>query len=221
MLESLSGRRILVTGASGRLGRVAADLLNELGADVVGVDVERPSDSPGQFVQADLMDEAGVIEAFDAAGPVHSVIHTVGTWAGKSFSETSLDDFDQVVRLNMTSTFLVFREAVRRWTRAESGGQLVALASRQGLDGGVAEQAAYSVSKAGVARLIETVGREYADAGITAAGIAPSMILFGEEGEGSKGVPARHVAEMCAMLATEHGGSAHNATVLRAYGSWL
>src|SRR5690606_29863362 len=115
----------------------------------------------------------------------------------------------------LTSTFLCFRAAVRLMQADRSGGRLVAIASRQGADGGVAEQAAYSASKAGVVRLVEAVAAEYAGTGITAAAVAPSTILFGGAGAG---VPAEQVAALCAYLCSDDG-AAHAGTVVRAFGS--
>jgi NAD(P)-dependent dehydrogenase (short-subunit alcohol dehydrogenase family) len=222
MPTDLSGKTVVLTGAFGRLGRILTRRLLDDGATVAGLDARTAdpvvdSDRLHLF-KADLTTEAGVEEAFatlaDEVGAPDALVHTVGMWDGQPFAETSLEDWEQMLRVNLTSTFLCFRAAVRQMTASGSGGRLVGIASRQGADGGVAEQAAYSASKAGVVRLVEAVAAEYEGAGITAAAVAPSMILFGGEGEG---VSAEHIAELCAMLCSDEG-AAHNGTVLRAYG---
>lgn len=224
----LSGIPVVLTGAAGRLGRVLTRRLLEAGAVVAAVDAHaaQPAEEADRlrFYGADVTDERAVAEAFgrirEEVGVPSALVHTVGMWAGAPLAETALSDWETVLRVNLTSTFLCFREAVRQMRQAGQGGRLVAIASRQGADGGVAEQAAYSASKAGVVRLVEATTAEHAAHGITAAAVAPSMILFGEEGESARGVPAQRVADLCAYLCAE-GGAVHNGAVLRAYGSWL
>jgi NAD(P)-dependent dehydrogenase (short-subunit alcohol dehydrogenase family) len=219
----LSGTTVVVTGAGGRLGRVVVGHLLDSGAHVVALDAVRPEGLPeGVTVLAtDLTDRPAVQGAFDeierTAGPPGALIHTVGMWAGQPLVETHLDDWRRVMDVNLTSTFLCFREAAKRMLAPPAGGRLVAIASRQGADRGVAEQAAYSASKAGVIRLVEAVAAEYGGR-VTASAIAPSTILFGGEGDDAKGVPVEAVADLCVYLCGA-GGVIHNGAVLRAYGT--
>jgi NAD(P)-dependent dehydrogenase (short-subunit alcohol dehydrogenase family) len=219
----LSGTSVLVTGASGRLGRVVVRRLLDAGARVVALDAVRPEGLPDgvAVLAADLTDRPAVQQAFEEVdrevGPLGALVHTVGMWAGQPLAETHLADWRRVMDVNLTSTFLCFREAARRMLAQPAGGRLVAIASRQGAERGVAEQAAYSASKAGVVRLVEASAAEYGGR-ITAAAVAPSTILFGGEEEGAKGVSAEAVADLCVYLCGE-GGPIHNGTVLRAYGT--
>lgn len=223
MNTDLSGKTIVLTGAFGRLGRILTRQLIDDGATVVGLD-QRTADPVVDsdrlhLVKADLATEAGVAEAFSAAkgaaGPADGLIHTVGMWDGQPFAETSLEDWETMMRVNLTSAFLCFREAVRQM-QAGGGGRLVGMASRQGADEGVAEQSAYSAAKAGIVRLVEAVTAELGEAGITAAAVAPSTILFGDDGEG---IRAEEVARLCAHLCTDEGGAEHAGTVVRIYGT--
>ena len=226
MKTNLTGKTIVLTGAFGRLGRILTRRLIADGATVAGLDARTAdpvvnSDRLHLF-KADLTDEASVNEAFDAVrdavGPADGLIHTVGMWSGQPFAETSLDDWETMLQVNLTSAFLCFRAAVRQMEASGSNaGRLVGIASKQGADRGVAEQAAYSASKAGVVRLVEAVAAEYAEAGITAAAVAPSTILFDGSGDG---VSAEQVAAVCAYLCTDEG-AAHNGSVVRTFGSAL
>ena len=217
----LTGRVVVVTGAAGRLGRAVAGHLARAGARVVGVD-RQPHDVGEATAVADVTDPdstaAALAAAADALGEPQGVVHTVGVWAGAPFAETALDDWRAVMDANLTSTFVVFREAVRRMRAAGGPGRLVALASGQGADKGVAEQAAYSASKAGVVRLVESVAAEYRAHDVSAAAVAPSMILFGDEPEGTRGVDVDEVARLCVTLCGP-AGNVHSGSVLRAYGS--
>lgn len=217
----LSGHVVVVTGAAGRLGRVIARQLAAVGARVAGLD-RSPHDVGDVAVVADVTDEASTADALGevakALGEPRALIHTVGMWAGGPFVETSLDDWRTVLDVNLTSTFVVFRAAARRMLDAGEPARLVALASGQGADRGVAEQAAYSASKAGVVRLVEAVAAEYRDQNVSAAAVAPSMILFGDEPADTRGVSVEEVAELCVTLCGP-AGAIHSGSVLRAYGS--
>lgn len=222
MLEArLENTIIALTGAGGRLGSVITRKLLDAGATVAAIDVRPIDELPdgAASFNADLTDEASVARTFaqieEELGPLGGLIHTVGMWGGAPFAETDLDSWEAMLTVNLTTTFLCFREAVRRMNGR--GGHLVAIASRQGADGGVAEQGPYSVAKAGVVRLVEAVAAEY-DGRITAAAVAPSMILFGGEDEDARGVSVEAVADLCVYLAGE-GGGIHNGQVIRAYGT--
>lgn len=220
LAPDLSGTVVVLTGVGGRLGRVIARHLLDAGAAVAGLDVEPPDGLPEAVRRftADLTSETAVSEVFsrlrDEVGAATALVHTVGMWDGKPLAETPLAGWQRMLDVNLTSTFLAFREAARQMT---GGGRLVAVASRQGADRGAAEQAAYSASKAGVVRLVEAAAAEY-DGRITAAAVAPSTILFGGEGAGAKGVSVDDVAALCVYLCGA-GGAIHNGTVLRAYGT--
>ena len=217
----LTDRVVVVTGADGRLGRVVAAQLAEAGARVAGLD-RAPHGTGELSVQADVTAEAAVEAAFAqvaaALGEPDALVHTVGMWDGGPFAETSLADWRTVLEVNLTSTFVVFEAAVRRMLAAGHTGRLVALASGQGADRGLAQQAAYSAAKAGVVRLVEAVAGEYRADEISAAAVAPSMILFGDEEADARGVEVEEIARLCVTLCGPAGGI-HSGSVLRAYGS--
>ena len=218
---NLTDRVVAVTGAAGRLGRIVARQLEAAGARVAGLDRDA-HDVGALALTADVIDEDATERAFDRVveelGAPHAVVHTVGMWDGSPLVDTSLQAWRTVLDVNLTSAFLVFRAAVRRMRAAAISGQLVGIASGQGVDKGVAEQAAYSAAKAGVVRLVEATAAEFRDAGITATAVAPSMILFGDEPPEARGVEVAEVARLCVTLCGP-AGTVHNGSVMRAYGS--
>lgn len=225
MKALLKGSTVLVTGAAGRLGRVVTTTFEEAGARVVGVDSDPARAAVEHCHAADLTDEGAVVELFrtleeDEVFP-NAVIHTVGMWDGRPLTETDLDRWRLVMDVNLTSTFLVFREALRHRARNDTKAvlRLIAFASGQGADRGRSEQAAYSAGKAGVMRLVEALAEEYSEHGVTAHAIAPSMILF-EGMEHQKGIPVQDIANLCVLLSGT-AGEALNGAIVRAYGSLI
>ena len=217
--RNLAGKVVVVTGGTGRLGQRMVRGFAGHGATVATVDrMPPPEGLPGSChaFQADVTDEEDVARVFaeipETCGPPDVLVHTVGTWDSAPFRDTSLEHWQRLVSLNVTSTFLCFRAAARQMH--ERGGRLIGIASGQGADGGTARQGAYSASKAGVIRLVEAVAREFAGTGLTAHAIAPSTILFDEDG---KGVAASDLVELALYLASP-AGEALNGAVLRAYG---
>ena len=214
---------VVITGSTGRLGQQILAAFQATDATIITVDrVIQPEVIETYEVdfaaQADVTDEVSVSECFDLIekemGPPDTVIHTVGTWDGRPFTETTLEAWQSMLAINLTSSFLVFREALRQM-RGRTGA-LIGITSGQGADHGAGQQAAYSATKGGLVRLIESIAAEYQGTGITAHSIAPSMILY-DDVPGQEGVPAGHLADLCVFLTSKAGRSLNGAT-LRAYG---
>jgi 3-oxoacyl-[acyl-carrier protein] reductase len=219
MKNFLTDRVIVVTGAGGRLaGRIFHALALE-GATTVAI--ERPGKPAvaGALATyfADVSDEQAVEQVFAeiqvAHGRIDGLVHTAGGWDGRPFAETTLAQWDAQFRSNLTSAFLCFREAVRNM--GDVGGCLVAIASAQGADRAVAEQAAYSAAKAGVVRLVESVAAEYKPRGLSAFALAPSTIRY-DDAPGP-GVRADDLAQLCVDLFRPEARSM-TGSVVRAYG---
>ncbi len=220
----LRGQKIAVTGADGRLGQHVVRLLAEQGATIAAIvlheeDAARipfPEDAEGWAFPCDVTDQDAVAHCFEAInrqfGGIDVLVHTVGGWATSDLQETTLEGWNNMMMLNLTSTFLCFREASRYMTGRK--GRLIAIASAQGADRGRAGQAAYSAAKAGVIRLVEATAAEY-QGHITAHAIAPSVLLA-DDGQGD-GVRASEVANLCLYLCAGAGDTLNGAT-LRAYG---
>src|SRR3954451_18562780 len=114
--SDLVGRRVIVTGASSGIGNAVAGRFREAGADVVGLDL-RPT---GQDLQCDVADEASVEAAFGQvgeAGEITDVVHSAGIAALGPFRDFTLADWDRIISVNLTGSFLVGRAAARRLPR--------------------------------------------------------------------------------------------------------
>ena len=195
----------LVTGGASGLGGATVRRLHAEGAAVVIVDL--PS-SPGQalaeelgdmaqFVPADVRDEAQVQAAIDAAGELGTLrivvncagVATPGRVVGKR-GPLGLEDFANVVNINLIGTFNVLRLAAAAMLTNEpvdgDRGVIVMTASIAAYDGQIG-QAAYAASKGGVVGLTLSAARDLADKAIRVVTVAPGTfetpMLSGLPGE--------------------------------------
>ncbi|HET8982873.1 MAG TPA: 3-hydroxyacyl-CoA dehydrogenase [Pedococcus sp.] len=195
----------LVTGGASGLGEATARRLHAEGASVVIADL--PS-SPGEqltadlgehvrFVAADVRDEAQVQAAIDAAkelGTLRVVVNcagvgTPGRVVGKR-GPLPLEDFQNVININLVGTFNVMRLAAAAMLENEpvdgDRGVIVMTASIAAYDGQIG-QAAYAASKGGVVGLTLSAARDLADKAIRVVTVAPGTfetpMLSGLPGE--------------------------------------
>jgi NAD(P)-dependent dehydrogenase (short-subunit alcohol dehydrogenase family) len=188
----IDGSAAIVTGGASGLGLATATVLAQAGAQVVIVDLpssageQRATDIGGRFAPADVTDEAAVRGAVDAAvelGPLRIVINcagigTPGRVIGKQ-GVLPLEQFEQVVRVNLIGTFNVIRLAVAAMVATEpidgERGVVVNTASVAAFDGQIG-QAAYSASKGGIVGMTLPIARDLADKLIRVCTIAPGLM---------------------------------------------
>ncbi|HUY90226.1 MAG TPA: SDR family NAD(P)-dependent oxidoreductase [Pirellulales bacterium] len=190
----IANRTFLVTGSGSGLGAACAKRLAAAGARVVVADLNRDLGAQvaasigvaAQFVPTDVVDEASVSQAVEAAcqfGRFAGAIHCAGIVAGGRVlgrdGPHSLELFSQVIQVNLTGTFNVVRLAAAALAHVEPDetgerGVLIATSSIAAFEGQIG-QAAYAASKAGVAGMILPIARELAAQGIRAVAIAPGI----------------------------------------------
>jgi len=182
---------VVVTGAGGRLGSVLVRDLSRAGFRTAGIvaseeEGARAAGSCTVMHVAPPMDDVAVGTAMrrvaEVVGRPSALVHTVGMWDGRPILDTGLEEWRTILDVNLTSTFVVFREALR--VMLPGPATLIAFASGQGADRGRTRQSAYSAAKAGVIRLVESVAEEYRDQDVWPVALAPSVIRFGEEKAG-------------------------------------
>jgi NAD(P)-dependent dehydrogenase (short-subunit alcohol dehydrogenase family) len=184
----LSGRRTLVTGATGGLGRAVAVAFSREGARLalLARDPDRLAalraelDGEATTVAADVGSwaeaERGVAEAAGALGGFDAVVNAAAidtSW--KPVGELPVEEWDRTIAVNLSGTFYVCR-AARPYLG--DGGSIVNFTSVAGLRAW-AEDAAYNASKAGVELLTRTIAVEYGPRGVRANCIAPGVIDAG------------------------------------------
>ncbi|SFW99196.1 gluconate 5-dehydrogenase [Paracoccus pantotrophus] len=189
-LFDLTGRTALITGSSRGLGRAFAEGLAGAGARVIlnGVDTVRLETAAQQMRAAghevltaafDVTDEAAIIavfERFDAQGvAVDILVNNAGIQFRKPMLELDTADWRRVIEANLTSAFVIGREAARRMAPRGRGkiiniGSLTSELAR-------ATVAPYTVAKGGIKMLTKAMAAEWGEAGIQANAIGPGYMV--------------------------------------------
>ncbi len=169
---------VLVTGGNRGIGRAIAERFVRDGWRVA-VTVRSGEGPDGTLsVQADVDDgaslDAAIARVEDELGPVTTVVANAGITRDTLLMRMSDDDFDAVVGTNLGGAFRTVKRAIRSMIRARRG-RIVFVSSVSGLFG-VAGQANYSASKAGLVGLARSITRELGSRGITANVVAPGFI---------------------------------------------
>jgi NAD(P)-dependent dehydrogenase (short-subunit alcohol dehydrogenase family) len=171
----LQDKVVIVTGANGALGRVAAQLAAQQGAHVIALDL-RFDGAPGahQFT-LDLTDAAATIACVAGLGRVDVVLNIAGGFAmGPSVHETTAEQWDHMTRMNVNTTRNMINAVVPGMLTRGRGSivNVGALSAREGQ----ANMGAYCVAKSTVMRLTESLSKELRNQGINVNAVLPSII---------------------------------------------
>ena len=213
---------VLITGANGGLGRAVVQAFLDRGAEVFGVDRSWKGESSpaGRFhrIEADLLEDAECRRVAALARPLEVLVHLLGGFGGgKPVAETDDGVWDQMMNLNLRTAFQMFRAVLPQMTQAGRG-RVVAVASRAAVEP-MANFAAYSVSKAGLATLVKTVAAEVRDSGVTANVVLPSIIdtpanrSAMPQADFSKWVRPESIAQLLVWLASAEARDVNGAAI--------
>ncbi len=182
----LTGKTALVTGATGGIGGAIARALHAQGAtvsisgtrrevlDAFAAELkDRVHVLPCNLSNAEEV-EALVPAAEKAMGQVDILVANAGITRDNLFVQLRDEDWNDVINVNLTSTFRLARAATKLMMRKRFG-RIIAITSVVGVTGN-AGQGNYAASKAGLIGMMKSVGAEYARRNVTANCIAPGFI---------------------------------------------
>ncbi|QTX06192.1 SDR family oxidoreductase [Agromyces archimandritae] len=186
----LDGRVALISGSSRGIGKALAAALAEAGATVVlnGVDPDRLAGAErelaGRFgdrirsAAFDVTDESavrdGVADVEGRVGPIDVLVNNAGVQHRVPLLELELADWERVVRIDLTSAFILGR-AVAAGMVARGSGKIINICSVQS-ELGRPSIGAYTAAKGGLRNLTRAMTAEWASAGIQINGLAPGYI---------------------------------------------
>ncbi|MEQ1576900.1 MAG: 3-oxoacyl-[acyl-carrier-protein] reductase [Hyphomicrobium sp.] len=185
----LTGKTALVTGATGGIGEAIARGFHKSGATVAisGRQVAKLEALKAELgdrvvvTPCDLADRAQVSKLIDDAikalgGRLDILVNNAGLTKDNLFMVMKDEQWDDVIAVNLTSTFMLCRAASRAMLRNKTGfGRIINIASVSGVFGNPG-QGNYAASKAGMIGMTKSLAREVANRGITANCIAPGFI---------------------------------------------
>lgn len=188
-LFDLSGKTALVTGVSRGIGKAMAEGLAEAGADIIGIssslqagsEVENEIKKTGKkFIPytVDLANRKELyrsIEKIKSENPVIDIlVNNAGTIKRNPAIDYTDEDWDEVLSVNLNSSFILAREFGKEMVK-NGKGKIIFTCSLLSFQGGI-NVAAYTASKSAVAGLVKALANEWASKGVNINGIAPGYI---------------------------------------------
>jgi len=188
-LFDVVGRKALVAGGAGDLGRAMVSALAQSGVEVAVLDVaagleawvdtlRQPGLAAVHAIRADLTDREDLGRGFESAlrvlGTVDILLNAQGIQRRYPAEDFPLDVWDEVIEVNLTSVFAMCQLAGRVML-ARRYGKIINIASMQSFTGGYTIPA-YAASKAGVAQITKAFANEWTGRGVTVNAIAPGYM---------------------------------------------
>jgi NAD(P)-dependent dehydrogenase (short-subunit alcohol dehydrogenase family) len=185
----LAGKVAVITGGATGMGRATALAFAEEGAKVSIFDIQdaegrktvqmiQNAGGEAAFFHADVTRDEEINAAFDAAlatfGPYNILFNHAGTIIVKPMHETTEEEYDWLMDVNVKSAFLTCRRAVQDMN-ANGGGSIV-ITSSIAAERGYALESVYCMSKGAVLQLARTISTEYRDAGIRCNAVCPGFV---------------------------------------------
>lgn len=185
----LAGKVAVITGGATGMGRATALAFAEEGAKVSIFDLQdaegrktvqmiQNAGGEAAFFHADVTRDEEINAAFDAAlatfGPYNILFNHAGTIIVKPMHETTEEEYDWLMDVNVKSAFLTCRRAVQDMN-ANGGGSIV-ITSSIAAERGYALESVYCMSKGAVLQLARTISTEYRDAGIRCNAVCPGFV---------------------------------------------
>ena len=184
-MKDLENKSIIVTGASGGIGNSIVEKLNECGANVLasGTRVEKLEELKSKFnkikiLKFDISQSDKIEEFIDNAanelGGLDCIVNNAGITQDNLAIRMSIDEWKKVIDINLTSTFLMSKFAIKKMLKNKKG-KIINITSVVGHTGNLG-QANYTASKAGLVAMSKSLAIEYAKKNINVNCISPGFI---------------------------------------------
>ena len=185
-MSNLKNKNIIVTGASGGIGNSIIKKLNEAGANILasGTRVEKLEELKNNFKNIKILkfdiSQSDKIEEFiengtnELGGGLDGIVNNAGITQDNLAIRMSLEEWQKVINVNLTSTFLMCKFAIKKMLKNKSG-KIVNITSVVGHTGNLG-QANYVASKAGIVGMSKSLSIEYAKKNININCISPGFI---------------------------------------------
>ena len=185
-MSNLENKNIIVTGASGGIGNAIIKKLNEAGANILasGTRMEKLEKLKKNFENIKILkfdiSQSNKIEEFienatkELGGSLDGIINNAGITQDNLAIRMSLDEWQKVININLTSTFLMSKFAIKKMLKNKSG-KIINITSVVSHTGNLG-QANYTASKAGIIAMSKSLAIEYAKKNINVNCISPGFI---------------------------------------------
>ena len=185
-MNNLKKKNFIVTGASGGIGNAIIEKLNEAGANILasGTRIEKLEELKKNFEgikvlkfdisQSDKIEEFIENATNELGGSLDGLVNNAGITQDNLAIRMSLDEWQKVININLTSTFLMSKFAIKKMLKNKSG-KIVNITSVVGHTGNLG-QANYTASKAGIVAMSKSLAIEYAKKNININCISPGFI---------------------------------------------
>ena len=184
-MKDLENKNIIVTGASGGIGNSIVEKLNECGANVLasGTRLEKLEELKNKFnkikiLKFDISQSDKIEEFIDNAtnelGVLDCIVNNAGITQDNLAIRMSIDEWKKVIDINLTSTFLISKFAIKKMLKNKKG-KIINITSVVGHTGNLG-QANYTASKAGLVAMSKSLAIEYAKKNINVNCISPGFI---------------------------------------------
>tara|TARA_B100001113_G_C20918274_1_gene538925 strand:+ start:49 stop:786 length:738 start_codon:yes stop_codon:yes gene_type:complete len=185
-MNSLKGKNIIVTGASGGIGNSIVKKLNDFGVNILasGTKIEKLDELKKNFKNLKIMkfdiSQSDKIEDFienatkELGGSLDCIVNNAGITQDNLAIRMSLEEWQKVIDINLTSTFLMSKFSIKKMLKKKSG-KIVNITSVVGHTGNLG-QTNYTAAKAGIIAMSKSLAIEYAKKNINVNCISPGFI---------------------------------------------
>ena len=184
-MKDLKNKNIIVTGASGGIGNSIIEKLNEFGANILasGTKIEKLEELKKRFdkikiLKFDISQTDKIEEFIDTSsnelGGLDCIVNNAGITQDNLAIRMSIEEWKKVIDINLTSTFLMSKSAIKKMLKNKSG-KIINITSVVGHTGNLG-QANYTASKAGIVAMSKSLAIEYAKKNININCISPGFI---------------------------------------------